>query len=80
MRFAKTAVALEEEVHLRAEGGTGLFGVEVGEEGIVFAVEDATGVHAVGEGPCQSALADADGAFDDNVTGRLEGGRRNQLR
>lgn len=54
-----------------AESGARFFLVEIGEEGIVFAVVDAAGVEALGENFGESGLADAEGAFDDDETGRL---------
>jgi len=62
--FAEALLALEEKVHLGAEGGAGFFVVEIGEEGIVFAIINAAGVKAFGEDASQSGFADAERAFD----------------
>ncbi|HEY6926382.1 MAG TPA: hypothetical protein VI653_23055, partial [Steroidobacteraceae bacterium] len=69
--FAKMLLPLDEEVHLGAKGGAGLGVVEVGEEGIVFAIVNAAGVEALGENAGQGAFADTQGAFDDDEAGRL---------
>jgi len=58
-------------VHLGAKGGTGLGVVKVGEEGIVLAIVDASGVKAFGEDAGKSGLADAERAFNDDKAGRL---------
>src|SRR5258707_7063967 len=42
--FAEALLALDEEIHLGAQGGPGLGVVEIGEEGIVLAIVDAAGV------------------------------------
>ncbi len=57
--FAETFLALDEEVHLRAESCAGLFLVEIGEEGIVLAIVDAAGMKAFGEDARQGSFADA---------------------
>jgi hypothetical protein len=69
--LAEAAVALHEEIHLGAEGGAGLGAVEVGEERIIFAVENAAGVKALGEDARESGFTDAQRAFHDDETGRL---------
>jgi hypothetical protein len=69
--FANALLAFDEEVHLGAEGGAGFFLVEVGEEGIVFAVVDAAGVETFGEDFGEGGLADAKRAFDDDKAGGL---------
>src|SRR5258707_14362563 len=48
-RFAKALLAVHQEVHLRAQGGAGLFLVEVGEKRIVLAVVDAPRVQPLRE-------------------------------
>jgi len=65
-------LALDEEIHLGAEGGAGLLFIEVGEEGVVFAVVDAAGVEAFGEDFGEGGLAYAEGTLDDDETGSLE--------
>ena len=67
-------MALEEVIHLSAKSGAWFFVVEIGEKGIVLGIEDAAGVHALGEDFGKSGFADADGAFDDDVAGRVECG------
>ena len=62
--FAEALLAVHQEIHLSAQGGAGLLFVEVGEEGIVFAVVDAAGVQALGKDLGQRAFADAQGALD----------------
>jgi hypothetical protein len=69
--FAETLLALDEEVHLGAEGRAGFYFVEIGEEGIVFAIVNAAGVQAFGEDFGESGFADAQRAFDDDEAGRL---------
>ena len=69
--FADAFLALEEEVHLRVEAGAGFFLVEIGEEGIVFAVVDSACVKAFGEDFGEGGFADAERAFDDDEAGRL---------
>src|SRR5882724_4852925 len=69
--FAEALLALDEEMHLGAESGARLGLVEVGEEGIVLAVVDAAGVEALGKNASERGFADAEGAFNDNKTGRL---------
>ncbi len=69
--FAEAALALHQEIHLRAQGGAGLFFVEVGEEGVVLAVVDAAGMQALGEDFGEGAFADAQRAFDDDKAGSL---------
>ncbi len=75
-RFANAFLAFDEEIHLGAEGGAGFFLVEIGEEGIVFAVVDAAGVKTLGEDFRESSFADAKRAFDDDETGRLRAALR----
>jgi hypothetical protein len=69
--FAKAFLPLDEEVHLGTQGGAELGFVEIGEEGIVFAIVDAAGVETLGEDAGESAFAHAQGAFNDDETGRL---------
>src|SRR6266404_3878174 len=69
--FAEAFLALEKEVHLGAERGARLGVVEIGEEGIVFAIVDAAGVEAFGEDLGEGGFADAQRAFDDDEAGRL---------
>ncbi len=69
--FAEALLALQEEVHLGAEGGAGLGVVEIGEERIVLAIVDAAGVEAFGEDLGEGGFADAQRAFDDDEVGRL---------
>src|SRR6266849_2148797 len=64
-------LALQEEVHLGAEGGAGLGVVEIGKERIVLAIVDAAGVEAFGEDLGEGGCADAKRAFDDDEAGRL---------
>src|SRR5262249_2505207 len=47
--LAKAALALEKEVHLRAESGTGLGLVKVSQERIVLTVQNAAGMQTLGE-------------------------------
>ncbi len=47
-----------------AEGGAGFFVVEIGEEGIVFAIVNAAGVEAFCQDASQGGFADAEGTFD----------------
>jgi hypothetical protein len=56
---------------LGAEGGAGFFFVEVGQEGIVFAIVDAASVEPLGQDFGESGFTDAERAFDDNEAGRL---------
>jgi hypothetical protein len=69
--FAKVLLALDEEVHLGPKGRAGFGFVEVGEEGIVFAVEDSASVEAFGKDARESALTNAQRPFDGNEAGRL---------
>ena len=62
--FAEALLALHEEIHLGAEGGAGLFLIEVGEEGIVFAVVDAAGVEALSQNFGEGGFADAERTFN----------------
>src|SRR5216683_3740549 len=57
--FAQALLALDEEVHLRAEGGAGFCIVEIGEKGIVLAIIDAAGVEAFGEDSGEGGFGDA---------------------
>ena len=63
-RFAKALLAFEQKVHLGAKGGAGFFVVEIGKEGIVFAIVDTAGVEAFSEDAGQGGFPDAEGAFD----------------
>src|SRR6266851_3851831 len=76
--FAEAALALHQEIHLRAQRGAGLFFVEVGEEGVVLAVVDAAGVQALGEDFGEGAFADAQRAFDDDKAGSLRSSLRGE--
>ncbi len=69
--FADALLAFDQEIHLGAEGGAGFFLVEIGEEGIVFAVVNAAGVKTLGEDLSQSGFAYAKRAFNDDEAGRL---------
>src|SRR6266852_2428996 len=69
--FAEALLALQEEVHLGAEGGAGLGVVKIGEERIVLAIVDAAGVEAFGEDLGEGGFADAKRAFDDDEAGSL---------
>ena len=64
-------MAFDQEIHLGAEGRAGFFLVEIGEEGIVFAVVNTAGVKTLGEDFGESGFADAKRAFDDDEAGRL---------
>lgn len=75
-RFANALLPLDEEVHLGAEGGAGLFLVKIGEERIVLAIVDAAGVESFGKDFGESSLADAQRAFDDDEAGRLRAALR----
>src|SRR6266581_1327835 len=75
--FAEALLALDEEVHLGAEGGAGFCIVEIGEEGIVLAIIDAAGVEALREDPGEGGFADAQRAFNDDETGKLRAALRN---
>src|SRR5712692_11673394 len=77
-RFVQAAVAFHQEIHLRAEGRARLFIVEIGEERIVLAIEDAAGVKALGKDLREGGFADADWTLQDDEprgpesrTGRL---------
>lgn len=70
-RFANALLALDEEIHLGAEGGAGLFLVKIAEKGIVLAIVDAAGVKTFGEDFGESRLANAKRAFNDDEAGRL---------
>jgi len=70
----EAAMALVEEIQLRAKGSAGLFFIEGTEVGIVVGVEDAASLHTAGENPGQSSLPGADGAFYGDKTGALERG------
>src|SRR5713101_4486417 len=76
--FAEAALALHQEIHLRAQRGAGLFFVEVGEEGVVLAVVDAAGMQALGEDFGEGAFADAQRAFDDDEAGSLRSSLRGE--
>src|SRR5712664_846525 len=69
--FAEALLALDEEVHLGAEGRAGFGFVEIGEEGIVLAIVDAAGMQALGEDAGESGFADAQRAFNNDETGKL---------
>jgi hypothetical protein len=69
--FAEALAALDEEVHLGAQGGTGLGVVEIGEEGIILAIVDAAGMEALGKDAGESGLANAQRAFNNNEAGKL---------
>jgi hypothetical protein len=69
--FADAFLAFNQEIQLGAESGAGFFLVEIGEEGIVFAVVDAAGVKALGEDFGESGLTDAERAFNDDEARRL---------
>src|SRR5712692_7000215 len=75
--LTKALLALDEEVHLCAQGGAGPGVVEIGEEGIVLAIVDAAGVEAFGEDAGESGFADAQRAFNDDEAGRLRTTLRN---
>src|SRR6266571_1528589 len=75
--FAEALLALDEKVHLGAEGGAGFYIVEIGEEGIVLAIVDAAGVEAFGEDSGEGGFADAQRAFNDDETGKLRAALRN---
>ncbi len=75
--FAEALLALDEEVHLGAEGGAGFCVVEIGEEGIVLAIIDAAGVEALSEDSGEGGFADAQRAFNDDETGKLRAALRN---
>jgi hypothetical protein len=74
--FAEAFLAFDEEVHLGAKGGAGFGVVEVGEEGIVLAIVDSSGVEAFGKDAGQSGFADAERAFDDDEAGSLKSALR----
>ncbi len=69
--FAEALLTLDEEVHLGAKSGARLGFVEVGEEGIVLVIVDATGVQAFGKDTGEGGFADAERAFDNNEARRL---------
>jgi hypothetical protein len=71
-------LALDQEIHLGAEGGAGFFIVEIGEEWVVFAVVDAARVQALGEHFGERGFADAERALDDDEAGRLRPACRNR--
>ena len=75
--FAEAFLALDEEIHMRAESGTGLGFVEVGQERIVLAIVDAAGVQAFGKDFGKGGFADAERPFDDDEMGRLRTALRN---
>ncbi len=66
MGFANALLTLHEEVELRVESRAVFSGIEVGEEGIVFAVVDAARMKAFSEDAGEGGLADAQGTFNDN--------------
>src|SRR5579863_1440064 len=74
MDAGKAAMAFVEKIHLSAEGRARFLVVEIGEEWIFFAIEDAAGVKAFGQDRGQRGLADADRPFDNDMPGRLERG------
>jgi hypothetical protein len=57
---------LDQEIKLSAKCGTGLFLVKIGEEWIVFGIEYAPCVQAVGQDAGQCGFADANRTFDRN--------------
>ena len=69
--FAEAFLALDEEIHLRAQGGAALGFVEIGKEGIVLAIVDAAGVQPFGEDAGEGGFANAQRAFNDDEAGRL---------
>src|SRR5713101_7152262 len=75
--FAEALLALDEEVHLGAEGGAGFCIVEIGEKGIVLAIIDAAGVETLREDSGEGGFADAQRAFNDDETGKLRAALRN---
>ena len=62
--FAEALLALQQKIYLGAKGGAGFFVVEIGKEGIVFAIVDTAGVEPFGEDASQGGFADAKRAFD----------------
>jgi hypothetical protein len=74
--FAEALLAFDEEVHLGAKGRAGLGVVEVGEEGIVLAIVDPSGVEAFGKDAGEGGFADAERAFDDDEAGSLRSALR----
>ncbi len=73
--LAQALLAVHQEIHLGAQSGAGLFLVEVGEKGIVFAVVDAAGVQALGKDLGQRAFAHAQRPLDDDEARRLRSPR-----
>src|SRR5208282_126553 len=69
--FADAFLAFDEEIHLGAEGGAGLFFVEIGKEGIVFAVVDSPGVKTLRKDFGERGFADAKWTFDNDEAGGL---------
>ena len=76
--FAQALLALDQEVHLGAEGGAGLFVVEIGEKWVVFAVVNAARVQAFGEHFGERGFADAERPLDHDEAGRLRAALRNR--
>ena len=74
MRFEKPAMALVEEIHLRAESGAGLFIVKLGKERILLAIENAPRVHLFGKDACECGFADANRPFNHDIPRRLKFG------
>jgi hypothetical protein len=66
---------LHQEIHLRAKSRAWFFTVEIGKKGIVFAIDDAPGVHAIGKESRERGLAHAQRPLDGDVPRRLEGRR-----
>src|SRR6266705_5592342 len=75
--FAEAIQALDEKVHLGAEGGAGFCIVEIGEKGIVLAIIHSAGVETLREDSGEGGFADAQRAFNDDETGKLRAALRN---
>jgi len=56
--FADAFLALHEEIELSVKGGTGFFGIEIGEEGVVLAVINTSSMETLGEDAGEGGLAD----------------------
>ncbi len=56
-------MALNQEIHLRAKGGAGLFAIKIRKKRIVFAIGDAAAVHAVGQKAREGGFARRESAL-----------------
>ncbi len=66
MRLADTLLALNQKVHLRAEGSAPFRGIEIRQKGIVFAVVNAPGMQTLRQDAGKRRFAHAQRALDDD--------------